>query len=654
MAIAKMEKLTLTFKRERLDEVLHLMQEAQCIHIESNYESTIPQEVKADIVSKIRETEGILLEIQTASNILKGRKSAHMLSMFRGGGEKKLSSTELNKIVEQSGWQDIVRQITQTDRRLKDNRSRRHELARLLANLRIWDSLGSNPLEVREFERTSVYFGSVHSHHAYEFSATLEPYEEEGIVYERGAEIGDRVFFMLVCHIGMNEKLSACMSEFSFSPEEYPFDKPPAAAARELEAEEQRLLEEREEIETQIAKQEKYQDVVILAEDYNMNILLRQTKALEIAYKGEEIVVNGWIISAGRKQFEKLLSSALPDEDYSVDISEVKARDVDKVPIKLKNNKLVTVYEMLTEMYSLPRYNEVDPTPVLTVFYMIFFGMMISDLGYGFAVFLVGLLATRVIKVKRSTKRFIEFLYYLSFPSMAWGLVFGSFFGTSLPFRLLSFTVDIIPMSVIAIALGFFHIMTGLVLQMINQQKQGKTYELLTGGLAWFLTFLGCGVMIVTGLVPMFDIPPLFLTGLIITIAGLAITIFVPAIQYGKRWYAGIGKGLYSLYGAISYLGDFVSYTRLMALGVAGGSVALAFNTILSILPLPVRFTLGIALAVVLHGLNIVLSMLGAYVHGIRLQFIEFFGKFYTGGGKRFEPFKAAEKNIVLSGASED
>jgi V/A-type H+-transporting ATPase subunit I len=110
----------------------------------------------------------------------------------------------------------------------------------------------------------------------------------------------------------------------------------------------------------------------------------------------------------------------------------------------------------------------------------------------------------------------------------------------------------------------------------------------------------------------------------------------------------GVGKGLYALYGATSYLGDFISYARLMALGVAGGSVALAFNTILAFLPLPVRLTLGIALAVVLHALNIFLSMLSAYVHGMRLQFIEFFGKFYTGGGKRFEPFKAAERNVII------
>jgi V/A-type H+-transporting ATPase subunit I len=182
---------------------------------------------------------------------------------------------------------------------------------------------------------------------------------------------------------------------------------------------------------------------------------------------------------------------------------------------------------------------------------------------------------------------------------------------------------------------------------MINQARIKNYFDMLTGGMAWFLVFLGGVAMIIAKMV--FDVAILFYIGAGILGVGLAMVIVVPAIQYGKRWYLGIGKGLYALYGATSYLGDFVSYTRLMALGVAGGSVALAFNTILGFLPFPAKITIGVVLAVALHALNMFLSMLSAYVHGIRLQFIEFFGKFYEGGGKKFEPFKTAEKNVIIS-----
>jgi V/A-type H+-transporting ATPase subunit I len=154
--------------------------------------------------------------------------------------------------------------------------------------------------------------------------------------------------------------------------------------------------------------------------------------------------------------------------------------------------------------------------------------------------------------------------------------------------------------------------------------------------------------MLASSVVPWLGGSILFTIGMVITVLGVATLIISPAIQNGKRWLAGVGKGLYALYGATSYLGDFISYARLMALGVAGGSVALAFNTILSFLPPAAKMSLGIVLAIILHALNIFLSMLSAYVHGMRLQFIEFFGKFYTGGGKKFEPFKAAEKNVII------
>jgi V/A-type H+-transporting ATPase subunit I len=173
-------------------------------------------------------------------------------------------------------------------------------------------------------------------------------------------------------------------------------------------------------------------------------------------------------------------------------------------------------------------------------------------------------------------------------------------------------------------------------------------YGMVTGGLSWLLIFFGGALMILVSFIEWFKSDALFYIGAGLLGVGLSMTILIPVIKYGRRWYAGLGKGLYELYGATSYVGDFVSFTRLMALGVAGGSVSLAFNTILGFLPFPLMVTLGVVLAVALHVLNIFLSVLSAYVHGIRLQFIEFFGKFYTGGGRKFEPFKAAEKNIII------
>jgi len=648
VAIAEMERMALTFKENYLDEILRLMQGFQGVHIEMGYEASIPPKKKAEVDKTIRETEKNLQEIQAARRIIKERQPTKMLGSLRNSEEKKLNISEFTKAIEDSDWEKILEEVIHTDRWLQDNRKRRKTVSMLQDDMERWEHLNCNPLNFAKLHRTMAFVGSVHEKHGDEFSEILTKHEQDGVVYEKALVDGDRVYFLIFCHISFYDRLSIYMNEFSYSVEEYPFTKPQTEAKKDLESEEKKLLEDEKEINRLIAEQSKYEEILAFAEDYNLNILLRKRMSLEVTYDGEEVEIEGWIISEGRKKFEKLIARHIPAGDYMLTISPVKTEDIDDVPIKLKNSRLASVYERLTEMYSLPRYNEIDPTPVITVFYLIFFGLMVADVGYGLAIFLVGLLVRRVLKVKRSTRSFVDFLYYLSFPIMAWGLVFGAVCGMDLPFGLLSATDDIIPMMVLSLVMGYFHIMAGLVLHVINQVKLGKYYDMVSGGLAWFLTLLGGGLMLLSSVVPWFDGGILFIVGAVITGLGLASIIICPAVQYGKRWLAGVGKGLYALYGATSYLGDFISYARLMALGVAGGSVALAFNTILEFLPLVVRLTFGIALGVILHALNIFLSMLSAYVHGIRLQFIEFLGKFYTGGGKKFEPFKAAEKNVVI------
>ena len=648
MAIAKMEKLSLSFKAELLDDILQLMQGFQGIHIETGFESTIPPSQKGVIDKEIRIIEKDLSEIQAAQSVLKGRDSSNIIHMLRSSGEQELSIKDLVRIVEESDWEQILEEVIVTDRKLTDNHTRRAEINEMLEELVKWECLSSNPVEFPRLERSRAVVGSVHENHRSNLMERLDEFQEEGVYYEVLTDVEDRVYFFLIYHVSMDQKVQDAFDETSFSSEIYPFSKNQAETRHDLEQEQKDLLAEEKILDQLIVEQHKYKDILTFAEDYCLNSLIRKKKSLEITYRNSRVEVDGWILADKRHQFEESLRMHFKRSDYSIETSPILEEDIDEVPIKLQNNKLVTVYERLTAMYSLPKYNEIDPTPIMTIFYLLFFGMMVADVGYGLAVLLISLVVKKVFKVKRSTRSFVDFLYYLSFPMMGWGLIYGSFCGMSLPFGFIDVTVDIIPMTMIAIGLGYFHIMAGLILQMFNQAKLKNYFDMLTGGLAWFLTFLGGGIMILATVVPFLGQITWYM-GTVILVIGLGMTILVPAVQYGKRWYMGIGKGLYSLYGATSYLGDFVSYSRLMALGVAGGSVALAFNTILAFLPLPARLTLGVILAIILHGLNIFLSLLSAYVHGIRLQFIEFFGKFYQGGGKRFDPFKAAEKNVIIT-----
>ena len=445
MAITEMEKLYLTFKAQHLDKILHLMQGFQGIQIDTKVESTITAAKKAEVDKEIREIEKVLQEIQAANSVLKGRESTKVLGSLKNSEEKQLSINELTSIVEESNWVEILGDIIHTDRRLQNNRARRLEVTKLFGELDIWEYLNYDPLSFSALRRSTACFGSVHVKHADDFTGTLSKHDEDGVYYEQVTTAGDRAYFFLLYHNSMKDPLHIYMNEFSFSAESYRFDKPQKEMRAELEKEEAFLLGEEVEIGELIAEEAKYTEILKFAEDYNLNILLRKEKTRDVTYEGDMIEIDGWIISEKRSQFQKILSENFESDEYEILIRSIMDTDIDEVPIKLKNNKLVTIYERLTELYSLPRYDEVDPTPVITVFYLIFYGMMVADVGYGLAVFLVGLIVKKWLKVKRSTRSFVDFLFYLSFPIMGWGLIYGSFCGLDLPFGWISTTLDSFP-----------------------------------------------------------------------------------------------------------------------------------------------------------------------------------------------------------------
>ena len=192
--------------------------------------------------------------------------------------------------------------------------------------------------------------------------------------------------------------------------------------------------------------------------------------------------------------------------------------------------------------------------------------------------------------------------------------------------------------------------MTGLFLNTYQKAKRRDFHEAYANGLAWIFILLGLVAMILGPMIP--GAAWLGTVGQILAIVN-AIGIVLSSVIKAKSL-GGLGSGLYNLYGISGYIGDFVSYTRLMALGLSGGSIGAAFNTIVAFLPVWARFSIGLLLFVLLHGLNIFLSMLSGYVHGARLMFVEFFGKFYEGGGQPFQPLAPVNQNVQTKVKSEE
>ncbi len=381
--------------------------------------------------------------------------------------------------------------------------------------------------------------------------------------------------------------------------------------------------------------------------EYYQNLSLRNTVVSNFKATDKLDIIQGYIPADKENNFKELLEKLSASKVY-LEIEDAKKDDPD-VPIILKNNKIASLFESVTNMYALPKYDEVDPTFILSIFYWIFFGMMVADFAYGLILFIGSGIALKTLKFNDSTKKFLKFFFALSFSTMIWGLIYGSAFGDliTLPTQILDSSKDFMTVLMLSLAFGGVHLAFGLGMKAYVLIKNGKPMDAVYDVFLWYLT-LTTVILVIVGKV--ITLPSIVNTiafyGMIVGMLGI--------IAFGARdskSIAGrIAGGLYSLYGITSYIGDFVSYLRLMALGLAGGFIAVAINIIVKMLVGGgiVGIVFGVIVFVFAQLFNIFLSFLSAYVHTSRLMYVEFFSKFYEGGGKAFKKFRSENKYIEV------
>ena len=381
--------------------------------------------------------------------------------------------------------------------------------------------------------------------------------------------------------------------------------------------------------------------------EYYQNLSLRNTVVSNFKATDKLDIIQGYIPADKENNFKELLEKLSASKVY-LEIEDAKKDDPD-VPIILKNNKIASLFESVTKMYALPKYDEVDPTFILSIFYWIFFGMMVADFAYGLILFVGSGIALMTLKFNDSTKKFLKFFFALSFSTMIWGLIYGSAFGDliTLPTQILDSSKDFMTVLMLSLAFGGVHLAFGLGMKAYVLIKNGNPMDAFYDVFLWYLT-LTTVILVIVGKV--ITLPSIVNTiafyGMIVGMLGI--------IAFGARdskSIAGrIAGGLYSLYGITSYVGDFVSYLRLMALGLAGGFIAVAINIIVKMLVGGgiVGIIFGVIVFVFAQLFNIFLSFLSAYVHTSRLMYVEFFSKFYEGGGKAFKKFRSENKYIEV------
>ena len=463
------------------------------------------------------------------------------------------------------------------------------------------------------------------------------------------------------------EEVSDALRRIGF---EYPsYVSPVAPQTREkqinkhLSNREGRILE----AENNIKSCEKYYAKLEFLEDYFVMKSERYKAFDDISTSRNTFVLSGYITERDAGELKTYL-----EEHFDAEV-ELEESDTPETPVVLKNNKFAEPTESVLASYSYPDRHEADPTSIMAIFYYVFFGMMFSDAGYGMVMALAcGILLKKFKGMEAGLRRSMKMFFWCGVSTTIWGLLFGSFFGDAVSVISNTFfhtpppdipglvvpiwfnpVTDPMQMLMFSFLLGIIHLFAGLAIMAYNDIKHKEYAAVLYDVVSWYLLVGGAVLALLSldmmGNIAGFVLPPIFLTigGVMAAIGALLILLF--AGRESKNPVKRLLKGAYGLYGATGYLSDILSYSRLLALGLATGVIAQVFNQIGSMMGSGVIGVIIFTLIFVIgHGLNIGINALGAYVHTNRLQFVEFFGKFYTGGGREFKPFKINTKHYTV------
>ena len=405
-----------------------------------------------------------------------------------------------------------------------------------------------------------------------------------------------------------------------------------------------KILQEIKELAQNKEHIEDYQDILTVELDK------KRTRSKLLKTK-KTFYMEGWVPEGKAEQLKQLLDDNECYYEFRYPV------EGEEVPVLLKNNKFVTPIEAVTEMYSLPAYGTIDPTAIYSIWYIIFFGLMFSDAGYGLLMIIACGFALKKYNFEGTMYKMVKGFLYCGISTFFWGAMFGSwfgdlvtvvsstFFGKEIAIKPILFDPlsNPMPLLVASIALGVAHLFLALGIEGYKLLKQGKLVDFICNIIMWYATIIGLILWLAgSSIGPAATTVGKYMA--IIAIVGLALT--------GGRDRKGFGKligGFSNVYDITSWLSDIMSYARIMALGLATGAIAQVVNTIGTLAGGGVKGAILFIIVFLLgHTLNFGINVIGAFIHSARLQFVEFFGKFYEDGGDGFAPLKKNTKFIKI------
>lgn len=665
MSVLPMKRIIICARRQDRKAVLELLQRRETLEVISHdvddtdeVFSRMDVSQSAQLFTKNAAQAEKALEILASAAPEKGS----FLSAF--AGRKPITLTEYEENTKKRDTtMKIVTEILRLDKELTEAKADVPRITTQIEALTPWSSL-EQPLSFTGTKKTAAFIGS--------FPEKLTEAEIAENLAKTAPDVDAIDISIIYSEDNLTSVLISCLKSDKNTIDDalrrMNFQRPPVSdmvPVEQVEAYEKEraaAIEKIDKTRERIASYaEKRDDIRFISDYFRMRAAkyevlgtLEQTKHV--------FVVEGYIPAQNADALETELEGRF---DAAVDIFDPDPSE--DVPVLLKNGPLAAPMEGVIESYSMPGDGELDPTTPVACFYYILFGMMLSDFAYGLLMSLSTFVLIKKMKnMERSMRKTLTMFFYCGLGTMLSGVLFGSYFGDA-PTVIAKtfFNVDLpIPkvidplnepmkMLVVCFAIGLIHLFAGLCINLYTAVKQKRFVDAVSDSVLWMLLVAGLILFglttdMVTGMFGLSKISSAAgNAGAVMAVIG-AVGIILMDGRESKNWFKRVLKGLYGVYGVTGYLSDLLSYSRLLALGLATSVISSVFNQMGSMVAgTPVIGVIFfILIFLVGHVLNLGINALGAYVHANRLQYVEFFGKFYNGGGRKFAPFALNTQHI--------
>ena len=640
MAIVAMRHLRLIGLQSEREEILQKLQHLGCLEvIEPALEEDDPllQQLHAPVVPVL----GKAREQFTAAEQALQTLGQYAPKQKQGlAPQPEITERQLTDPQEIEQCKNAARRLNEMRQRIQILQAHREKLTAEYHLLQPWSAL-EMPLQYGSTEQVLIQLGTLPA--AISIQQAQDALRQNGELYELREVSADRErrYCILAAHASeaeahLAELKSLGWSRISLGQFRGTAAENLAAIQKEQQTAEQEIAKLENSIAQSVSQKPELQQLSDAAR-IDIDRAEAQERMLDTA---SAFLLEGWFPAENTKELEMLLEGCT----CAWQMTDPAPEDYPRVPVLLKNNWFTRSLNMVTEMYSLPAYGTLDPNPLMAPFFILFYGIMMADMGYGLLMFLAGLIISRKYRPKGTMGHMFGLMTLCGVSTFIMGALTGGFFGDFLT-QVVKLTTggdfalpalftplnDTLMILVGAMCLGLVQIVTGMAISFIRKLKAGQYLDALFEEVTWWVVFAGIGCMAlgVTNLV--------LYAGIVLIFAGPLIT--------GK----GFGKimGIFgSLYNHITgYFGDILSYARLMALMLAGSVIAQVFNTLGAI---PGNIVIFIIISLAGNALNFALNLLGCYVHDLRLQCLEYFGKFYEDGGKPFRPLAMQTKYVDI------